>query len=66
MHHADPSEVYQAHMVSITHECSPGELPARAAFMHHAGKGHDVLTHFAALKGLTRAFALEDYRPFVD
>ena len=30
-------------------ECSTGELPTRAAFID---KGHDVLKHYAAFKGL--------------
>ena len=36
----------------MMHECSPGELLARAAFMHHVDQGHDALMHHAVLKGL--------------
>ena len=32
-------------------ECSPDELFARAAFMHHDDQEHDALMHCAALKG---------------
>ena len=31
------------------------ELLARAAFMHHADKGHDALKHYPAVKGLIDA-----------
>ena len=31
-------------------EYSTGELPARAAFMHHDDQGHDALMHYAVLK----------------
>ena len=34
-------------------ECSPGDLLAMAAFMHHDDQGHDALIQLAVLKGLT-------------
>ena len=40
VHHADPLEVYKPHRVSMMHECSPGKLLAKAAFMHHDKQGH--------------------------
>ena len=49
MHHDDPS---QLHRVGMMLECSPGELLARAAFMHHDDQGQDALRHDAVLKGL--------------
>ena len=55
MHYADPLGVYQPCMIGIMHECSTGELLARAACMHHDDKGHGTLKHYAALKGLTEA-----------
>ena len=36
----------------VMHECSNGELFARAAFMHHDDHGHYALRHAAVLKGL--------------
>ena len=53
MHHADHSGVYQPRTVGKMHECSPGELIARAALMHHDGKGLGASLCYAALKGLT-------------
>ena len=50
----------QPHRVSMMHESSPGELLARAAFMHHDDQGHDALRHHAVLKGL--ATHLKDVR----
>ena len=40
-------------MVGMMLECSPGELLARDAFMHHDDHGHDASMHYAVLKGLT-------------
>ena len=57
MYHADPSGVYQPHRVGKMHECSPGELLARAVFMHYADKGHSELKHYTTFKGL-RTFLL--------
>ena len=34
-------------------ECRTGELLSSAAFMHHVDQWHTVLTHYAALKGLS-------------
>ena len=48
MHHAEPSGMNQPHRIGTIHECSPGELLARAAFMHHDHEGHNVLKHYAA------------------
>ena len=52
VHHADPSAVSQPPRVGMMLECSPGELLARAAFMHHDYQGHYVLRHDAVLNGL--------------
>ena len=41
MHHADPTGVYQPRRVGMMLECSPVELLARAAFVHHDDKGHN-------------------------
>ena len=54
-HDADPLELIDFRLVGIMLECSPGELFARAAFMHHDNQGHDALRHCAVLKGLTVA-----------
>ena len=44
----------------MRHECSHGELPARTAFIHHDGEGHNTLKHYAALKGLISVFSHPD------
>ena len=36
----------------MMHVCSPADLLASAAFMHHDDRGHTALKHDAALKGL--------------
>ena len=42
----------QPHKVGMMLKCSPGQLLARVAFMHHDDQGHDELRHDAVLKGL--------------
>ena len=37
--------------VCMMHECSPGELFARAIFMHNHDQGHDALWYHAILEG---------------
>ena len=37
------------------HECSPGELLTRAAFMHCADQGNNALKRYVALKRLNNA-----------
>ena len=56
MHHADPPGVYHSCMVSMMLEYSPGELLARATFMHHGDKGPITLKHYAALKWLNTLY----------
>ena len=50
VYHVDPSGVYQPCRIGMVLECSPGLT--RAAFIHHANKGHGTLKHYAAIKGL--------------
>ena len=52
MYYAYPSGVYLPSRVDMLLECRSGELIARAAFMCHDNKGHYVLKHNAAHKGL--------------
>ena len=40
------------HRVGMMLEYIPGEFLASAAFMHQDIKGHDVLKHYATLRGL--------------
>ena len=42
MHHVDPMAVYQPRRVVMMHECSPGELLGRAAFIHHDDRWHSA------------------------
>ena len=49
----------QPHKVDMMLECSPGELLARAAFMHHDNHGHAALMRYAILKGLKHYVALK-------
>ena len=42
MDHANPSGVYQPLRFVMMLACSTGELPARAAFMHHDDIGHNA------------------------
>ena len=43
MHHADYLGVNLTHGVGMVHECRPGELLARAAFVHHGYKNHNTM-----------------------
>ena len=52
MRHPDPARLFQPRRVGMVHECNPGELLARAAFMHHIDKGHTAFKSYAALTGL--------------
>ena len=52
MHHADPSGVYQPHMVGMLLECGSGELLAMTAFMHHGNQRYITLKQSVGLKGL--------------
>ena len=52
VYHAHPSGVSHTCRVDMMLECSPGELVARATFMHHDDQRHDAVIHYAVLKGL--------------
>ena len=45
-------------IAGTVHAFSTDELLARAARMHHGDKGHTLLKHYAALKGLTTSSAV--------
>ena len=45
--------------VGMMHQCSTGELLARAVFMHHDEEGHAALMHDAVFKGLKLMNACE-------
>ena len=45
--------LHQPRRVCVMHECNTGELLAKAAFMHHADKRHDVLKQYVTLTGST-------------
>ena len=51
-HHAEPTGLIHSRRIGMMHECSAGELLARAAFMRHDDEGHSILKRYAVLKGL--------------
>ena len=47
--------------IVMVHECCTAELLPMAAFMHDDDKGHTLLKHYAALKGLMVVYSIPIY-----